>query len=139
MPPASTITARSKKDAAKVAPLVIARPLFLALTLTALLTALRLSGTVDSDVAWQLWIAGRIHAGAQLYRDIIEVNPPLWFWMALPVDALAGLFDLRPETVLVFAVGGLVMLALIALDRLTTFTNGRRTFVLTYAAFAILV
>ena len=41
-----------------------------------------------SDVAWQLWIARRMHAGANLYRDIIETNPPLWFWMALPVDRL---------------------------------------------------
>ena len=24
----------------------------------------RMTGTVDSDVAWQLWIANRIHAGA---------------------------------------------------------------------------
>ncbi|HKP34528.1 MAG TPA: hypothetical protein VJT70_07085, partial [Sphingomicrobium sp.] len=45
-------------------------PLWIAFGLTALATALRLSGTVDSDVAWQLWIAGRLHAGANLYRDI---------------------------------------------------------------------
>ena len=55
------------------------RPLALSLALVALLTALRLTGSVDSDVAWQLWIAQRIHAGSNLYRDIIETNPPLWF------------------------------------------------------------
>src|SRR5690349_22958631 len=118
MPPASTITARSKKDAAKVAPLVIARPLFLALTLTALLTALRLVDTVDSDVAWQLWIAGRLHAGAHLYRDIIEVNPPLWFWMAIPVERLAALLHLPIVTALILAIGMAVALALRATDRL---------------------
>ncbi len=63
------------------------RPLAVALAITALITVLRLSGTVDSDVAWQLWIAGRIHAGANLYTDIVETNPPLWFWMAVPVDS----------------------------------------------------
>jgi hypothetical protein len=65
------------------------QPLLIALAVTAVVTMFRLTGTVDSDVAWQLWIAGRIHAGANLYTDIVETNPPLWFWMALPVDRLA--------------------------------------------------
>ncbi len=43
-------------------------------------------GTVDPDVAWQLWIAHQVNHGGRLYRDMVEVNPPLWFWMALPVD-----------------------------------------------------
>ena len=65
---------------------MVSRPLATALLVTAVVTAVRVTRTVDSDVAWQLWIAGRIHAGAILYRDIVEINPPLWFWMALPVD-----------------------------------------------------
>ena len=76
------------------------RPLGIALAIVALLTAFRVTGTVDSDVAWQLWIAGRIHAGAHLYRDIIEVNPPLWFWMALPIDSIASAFHVRIESIL---------------------------------------
>src|SRR3954468_17678723 len=94
------------------------RPLWLALAIIALLTVIRMTGTVDSDVAWQLWIAGRIHAGANLYRDIIETNPPLWFWMALPIDRLASYLHVRPEPVLTGAIGALVALSLAATHRL---------------------
>jgi hypothetical protein len=111
------------------------RPLSVAFVITALVTALRLVDTVDSDVAWQLWIAQRIHAGANLYTDIIEVNPPLWFWMALPVDRLATLLHFRPETVLIVAMGGLVALALAATNRLLPHLSaGRRTLLLGYGA-----
>src|SRR4029079_13153061 len=79
--------------------------LWVALAVTAIMTVVRLGGTVDSDVAWQLWIAGRLHAGAHLYRAIIEVNPPLCFWMALPIDRAATLFGLRIEAVLTVAIG----------------------------------
>src|SRR4051812_13305050 len=89
----------------RIAALAQLRPLAAGLAITALITGLRLTGTVDSDVAWQLWIAGRIHAGANLYRDIIETNPPLWFWMALPVDRLATLLHLRIEAVLIASLG----------------------------------
>jgi hypothetical protein len=111
------------------------RPLWVAIVVTALITALRLVDTVDSDVAWQLWIAQRIHAGANLYTDIIEVNPPLWFWMALPVDRLAALFHLRSETVLIVVMGGLVALALAATNRLLDDISApRRTLLLGYGA-----
>src|SRR4051794_28804435 len=109
MPAASSI-ATDRAASPRFAVLLGSRPLVLALAVTGLLTALRLTGTVDSDVAWQLWIAGRIHAGAHLYRDIVEVNPPLWFWMALPVDRLATLFHLRIESVLIVIIGAFVML-----------------------------
>src|SRR3954454_7357201 len=102
------------------------RPLAVALAITALITVLRLSGTVDSDVAWQLWIAGRIHAGANLYTDIVETNPPLWFWMAVPVERLAALFHLRIESVLVVAMGALVALSLAATNRLADHIPPRR-------------
>jgi hypothetical protein len=98
-----------------------------------------MTGTVDSDVAWQLWIAGRIHAGAHLYSDIIEVNPPLWFWMALPVDSLASFLHIRIEAVLVGAVGALVVLSLIATDRLVRhIPSERRGLLLSYAALCLL-
>jgi len=86
-------------------------------------------------VAWQLWIAQRIHAGAQLYRDIIEVNPPLWFWMALPIDRVAGLLHVRPESVLAAAMGGLVMIAIAATNALLSeLSSERRTVLLVYVA-----
>ena len=115
------------------------RPLTAALVVLVLVTALRLTGTVDSDVAWQLWIAGRIHAGANLYTDIIETNPPLWFWMALPVDRVAALLHLRIEPVLISAIGGLSALALAATDRLVRdMPPGRRALLLAYAALCLM-
>ena len=113
-------------------------PLWVALTLTVIATALRLVDTVDSDVAWQLWIAHRIHAGANLYTDIIEVNPPLWFWMALPIDRLATLAHLRAETVLILTLGGAVALSLAATNRLLEHIPVRtRAMLLGYAALAL--
>src|SRR5919107_1717625 len=113
-------------------------PLWIAFTLTALATALRLIDTVDSDVAWQLWIAHRIHAGANLYTDIIEVNPPLWFWMALPIDRLATLAHVRAETVLIVTLGGAVALSLAATNRLLDHILVRsRAILLGYAALAL--
>src|SRR5438270_2584054 len=93
-------------------------PVLCALLLTLAVTALRLTGGVDSDVASQLQIAQRIHEGARLYRDIVEVNPPLWFWMALPIDGLAAVLHLEATSVLIAAFGVLVALSLAATDRL---------------------
>ncbi len=44
---------------------------------------------VSHDVAWQFWVARQMLGGVELYAQINEVNPPLWFWMALPVQILA--------------------------------------------------
>ena len=114
-------------------------PLSAAFGVILLLTLARLSGTVDSDVAWQLWIGGRIQAGADLYTDIIETNPPLWFWMAVPVDRLTGLLHIRVEAALVGVLGLLVALALSATDRLIGYVAPkRRALLLCYAALALL-
>jgi hypothetical protein len=43
-----------------------------------------------ADTLWRLHIAQSVLDGKVLYRDIIEVNPPLWFWGALPAAALGG-------------------------------------------------
>ena len=130
-----------RQDAAAL-PLVASvgsRPVAVAMAVVAFVTALRLTGTVDSDVAWQLWIAGRIHAGANLYRDIIETNPPLWFWMALPVDRLAAILHVRIETVLIALIGAVSAVSLAATDRLTRHVAPhRRTVMLSYAALSLM-
>ena len=138
MSAASTVTARPESAFARIGAAIAARPLWVALVITALVTALRLVDTVDSDVAWQLWIAGRMHAGAHLYRDIIEVNPPLWFWMAIPVERVASTFHFPIIAVLIIGIGLLVMLSLAATNRLLDdISAGRRTFVLGFAALAL--
>jgi hypothetical protein len=39
-------------------------------------------GQVNQDVAWSMLVAQRLHAGATLYRDVLDINPPLIFWLA---------------------------------------------------------
>ncbi|CAN1547466.1 hypothetical protein MCEMIH15_02021 [Caulobacteraceae bacterium] len=41
------------------------------------------------DVAWQHHIAKEVLGGGELYRDVIDLNPPLWFWAAIPSVWLA--------------------------------------------------
>ena len=111
----------------------------MAIALVALTTALRLTGSVDTDVSWQLWIAGRMHAGARLYRDIIEVNPPLWFWMALPVDRIATVLHASVDKVLIVGIGLLAALSLAATDKLNDFGRPRQALLLGYAAVVLTV
>ncbi len=41
---------------------------------------------INNDVAWYIYATGRMLDGAELYKDIIEVNPPLNFFItAIPV------------------------------------------------------
>jgi hypothetical protein len=135
MSAASTAAVRPQPAFTRLTAAMASRPLWVALAVTAIITALRLVDTVDSDVAWQLWIAQRIHAGAHLYRDIIEVNPPLWFWMAIPVERVAALLHLPIVTVLIVAIGLVVGLSLSAANRLIDdFSPARRTVLLAFAA-----
>ena len=111
------------------------RPLSAALLVVALITALRLTGTVDSDVAWQLWIAGRMHDGADLYRDIIETNPPLWFWMAVPVERAAALLHVSIESALIIVMSAIGALSLAATSGfIRHLTASRQTMFLCVAA-----
>ena len=111
-----------------------ARPEWLAMVLVAVLGACHLLGTVDPDVAWQLWIAHQVNRGARLYHDIVEVNPPLWFWMALPVDRAATLTGLRAEALLIGTVTALQMLGIGALSALLPFEGRRKAVLLAFAA-----
>jgi hypothetical protein len=63
-----------------------------------------------ADTLWRLHIARGILDGQVLYRDFIEVNPPLWFWGALPAAALGG----YPALVIINLVATFVTLALMA-------------------------
>lgn len=63
--------------------------------------ALMYDNPMTHDVVWQFWIARQMLGGAQIYRDIWEVNPPLWFWSAMPVEWLAGITRISPFSYLV--------------------------------------
>lgn len=53
------------------------------------------------DLLWRLHLAGRMLDGLVLYRDLIEVNPPLWFWTALPAVWLGKLMQVPAYQVLI--------------------------------------
>src|SRR5690242_1343332 len=64
---------------------------------------------VNHDVAWILYIADRVLHGSTLYKDIVEINPPLIVWLNIPIVALAHLVG--ASSIVVFRI---VVLALIA-------------------------
>lgn len=53
----------------------------------------------NHDVAWTLTVGDLMHVGKHLYSDIIEVNPPLIFWLAAGVRACAGIVHAMPDTI----------------------------------------
>ncbi|MCE2890796.1 MAG: hypothetical protein ACK5XZ_10900 [Hyphomonadaceae bacterium] len=53
------------------------------------------------DILWRLHIAEGILDGKILYRDLIEVNPPLWFWTALPTVWLSNLTGMSEHNILI--------------------------------------
>jgi hypothetical protein len=67
---------------------------------------------IGHDQIWQVWIGRQLLHGASLYRDIVEVNPPLWFWMAAPLAAIGEIFGLQSRTVVVVFFAGSIALSL---------------------------
>jgi hypothetical protein len=79
--------------------------------------ALALITPASWDVAWRIEISERILNKALLYRDIIELNPPLWFWSALPSTLLAKTINLPPYAMLCIAIHVILIPGLWLLDR----------------------
>ena len=76
---------------------------------------------INHDTAWYLDATARLLDGAELYRDIVEVNPPLAFWLTLPPVAFAELLGLPAVPVYqgyFFLLAGLSLLACRRLLRL---------------------
>jgi hypothetical protein len=78
--------------------------------LFALQAAIRFNSHLSHDAAWFLYAAGRLIDGAVLYRDIVEVNPPLATWLAMPIAALARATGL--SAALLLKMGVLLLTAL---------------------------
>jgi hypothetical protein len=93
-------------------------PLAVALLLVVLTGALLWSAELVNDVAWQLWVARQLAHGVTLYTDIIEVNPPLWFWAAIPIVDLAQLLGVSSYHVLILSILALDVVALLLVRRL---------------------
>jgi len=88
-------------------------PLAVALSLVVLAGALLWNTEQINDVAWQLWVARQISHGVALYTDILDVNPPLWYWVAVPIVELAHLLNTSAYHVLVVSVLALAIVALL--------------------------
>ena len=58
--------------------------------------ALRLQSDLVHDTAWFIHVAQGVLEGKELYRDFVEVNPPLALWLSLPPVWLAGRLALNP-------------------------------------------
>lgn len=50
------------------------------------------------DIAFPLWAADRMQHGARLYVDILEINPPLFIWLDLPLTWLASVIGIGAIT-----------------------------------------
>ena len=50
------------------------------------------------DIAFPLWAADRMQHGARLYVDILEINPPLFIWLDLPLTWLSRVTSLGSIT-----------------------------------------
>jgi hypothetical protein len=44
---------------------------------------------LNNDLGWQYWVARQLRHGFAFGSDVTEINPPLWFWEAMPASALA--------------------------------------------------
>ncbi len=55
----------------------------------ALTLAGQLNRPAPPDMAFLLYAAGRLLDGATLYRDVVEINPPLVIWLNVPIELLA--------------------------------------------------
>jgi hypothetical protein len=93
-------------------------PVAASLAVAVSLVLLALGGPLTHDVVWQLWVARQLAHGATFYTDIIEVNPPLWFWMAIPIERLSDWLALPATALLIAGIGALAAGALLLTDRL---------------------
>jgi putative flippase GtrA len=91
--------------------------LLAALALAAAYTLLR-DMRITHDVVWQFWIARQMLHGAGLYTDILEINPPMWFWSAMPLEALAEFAGLPSRRIAIAAIFVLVAISVWLLARL---------------------
>src|SRR5215211_7582165 len=78
-----------------------ATPRWAALAVLFMVAPLCFSLQITHDAAWQMWIGRQLLHGTNLYTDIIEINPPLWFWLAVPLAALSQLTGISGLHVLI--------------------------------------
>ncbi|MCW2363504.1 MULTISPECIES: GtrA family protein [Sphingobium] len=78
------------------------------------------------DVVWQIWIARQIIQGAVLYKDIWELNPPIWFWSAIPIVQFSDIIGVAPRYLLVATVVAMGTASALAIGALGDFGTAPR-------------
>lgn len=56
---------------------------------------------ITHDAIWQIWLGQQMLHGSRLYTNILEVNPPLWFWTAIPLAAVSEAFRISFRLVVI--------------------------------------
>ena len=106
-------------DPLKVHPFAKCWPGLVTTALVALAWVLMRTMPISHDVVWQMWVGRQMLGGSQLYSDIVEINPPLWYWLALPVEWFSQNVGVGQKTAIISAVFLYALLALAVLERLT--------------------
>lgn len=112
----SVIAGPDREEHGKLSPLPghVAWPLVVTFILWAAALLILRDMTVTHDVVWQMWIARQLLHGAELYGDILELNPPLWFWLGIPFQAAAEALNIPPVQAMILGffayIGGVLVL-----------------------------
>lgn len=77
------------------------------------------------DVIWQLWISRQMLGGVELYSQINEINPPLWFWMGMPVHLVARACALPAPMILVWFILLMALASALLVGRVGRFEGPR--------------
>jgi hypothetical protein len=128
---------RSQLDRGAIADLLL-------IALVALMVATVFWGRlVNHDIAWYLFATRDWLAGAELYVDIVEVNPPLNFYLTVPALGLADLLGVNDEHGHILAVALLLSFGLFWSSRILRsaheMPSWKRLSFLLGAALAILI
>lgn len=98
---------------------------------------------INQDTSWILYASDQWLKGAVLYRDVIELNPPLVFYVTVPAVLLARVTGLGDGVALICYLSTVIFIALIwvrsLLERNTQLTSRQKTGLMLAAAFALLI
>jgi hypothetical protein len=87
-----------------------------ALILLSLVVAVNLNPT--SDITWRMHVANATLSGKEIYRDLIETNPPLWFWASLIWAGIGKALGISAYVAMCVGIHAIAAIGVFLLDRL---------------------
>lgn len=94
---------------------------------------------LSHDVVWQFWIARQILGGSALYSDIWEINPPLWFWSAVPIQYFGEILNISPLRMYIGVIVAMGFLSASLVGQLNPALNSSRKLAILIIAFWVMV